>query len=166
MRASRIRPNMEFAGTSPRREMSENEPVSDRLLLCQSYTFAELSATREHEAIIDIPQMTEDLIARYAQFVLFGNGVPILAAYEARSISQIARPNAKICRLGSDQDAGLSRVCRERKTIERFIRARDQVAVEVWRSAAECRRTDSVGWQPRPSETRYNDRGSPPSRRS
>jgi hypothetical protein len=49
-----------------------------------------------------------DLIARFGQFVFFWQWGPRSAAHEARSISQIARLNAKICRLGSDQDARLS----------------------------------------------------------
>jgi hypothetical protein len=54
----------------------------------------------------------------------------------------------------------------ERMTIERFTPSIGATAAATPRSAAECRRTDSLGWRPPPSETRHSDRGSRPSRRS
>jgi hypothetical protein len=57
------------------------------------------------------------------------------AARKARSLSQITRPNAKIYRFGSDQDAPLPWLSLKRMATERFTRALDQVVVEVRQSA-------------------------------
>jgi hypothetical protein len=73
--------------------------------------------------------------------------------------SDIGASRAGQCRVGHDQNARLPWVWLERITTERFTRALDQVAVEVRQSAAKCRRTDSVGWRPRPSGTRHSAHG-------